>query len=463
MTKVLLVYPRYGWIDDDHHPAAPLGIAYLAAALIEQGIQTEIHDMTWDKNLDVFRNHMLSYEPDVVGIQVLSHNVVYVNDLIPRIRCLLPKAKIVLGGPHVTCVSDACDDGCMIHVDCIIKGEAEITLPKLILSNNLCGVHQGEPPDLDKLPVPARELLPMDKYLSIPFIEPLPYPTTNIMTSRGCFFKCHFCSPLSEKMFCNVRFRSPNLVVDEIEWLVHNYGIKGLDIEDDLFVFSPELLRQFHDEMISRGINLKWRANSRVDTITAEKAKLLAECGCIELIFGVESGSQKMLDAMNKHITTDQIRKAILMCQEQGIITMTNYVIGYPGETKATLKETSDMIDKLKSDIVDINIANPMPGTWLYDYCVKNELMNVTDSRNFSRTYAGGIRLEHLTAKELDAARDAMYKQYYKYLFKNLRKPFIRAMVYRTQTLMSKPIYLMQLMTNYVMALVLGKERKQVK
>lgn len=455
--KTLLIYPNYGWMEESIHPAAPLGIAYLASALKQAGLDVEIHDMTWDKDLEPIKNHLVRYQPDVIGLQILSHNMAYVNDLIPRIRRILPVVKIVAGGPHPTVVSDN-----IPGVDCIIKGEAEITLVELIKSNNLTGIHQGKIPNLDTVPIPARDMLPMKKYLSIPFIEPLPYPTTNIMTSRGCYFKCRFCYPLSEKIFRQVRFRSPKLVVDEIENLVDTYKIRGLDIEDDLFVFADERIQKISEDMQNRSINLKWRANSRVDTLNETKIKAMAECGCIELIFGVESGSQSMLNAMHKGITTDQIRKAIKLCQDYGIITMCNYVIGYPGETRETLKETSDLINEIKSDIVDINIANPMPGTWLYDYCTENSLINITDYKQYSRTYAGGINLTKLTGQELDKARDDMTRVYYKYFFKNLGPHFINAMLYRTLTLTAKPTYLAKLGMSYAKAVIAGKERKQV-
>jgi anaerobic magnesium-protoporphyrin IX monomethyl ester cyclase len=458
MKHILLIYPNYGWMEDNIHPAAPLGIAYLAAALQDQGIGVDVHDMTWDKNLDPVRRSLAELQPEIVGIQMLSHNMTYVNDLIPRIKRMLPHAKIVAGGPHPTVVSQN-----IKGVDCVIQGEAEITLPKLIKEDNLQGVHVGEIPDIDEIPIPARELLPMKKYLDIPFIEPLPFPTTNIMTSRGCYFKCKFCYPLSEKIFQKVRFRNVKLVVDEIEKIQKDYHLKGLDIEDDLFVFDEKRIRQFNREMFFRSINISWRANCRADTITEKKAQLMAESGCVELIFGIESGSQKILNNMNKGITTEQIRKAIKICQDAGIITMTNYVIGFPGETNKTLKETEEMIKELKSDIVDINIANPMPGTWLYDYCLKKGLTNITDYKQYSRTYAGGIHLSELTPEELDMARDDLTKIYYKYIFKNLRPHFTKAMTYRTTTLLQRPAYLAQLMVNYAKALIVGKERKQVK
>jgi len=477
--KTLLIYPRFGWEWDIMHPDMPMGIAYIASMLRDHAKEVKIHDMSFDKSFDELKKILTEYKPDVVGIEVLSINVDHAFKIAELVKNSNKNSKVIVGGPHPTFQSDE-----MLknkNIDIAVKGEAEYTFVELIdnLEKNksletikgivfkegkkLKTTSPREPiHDLDLLPFPAVDLLPHENYFSQPSIEPMPAPGINIVTSRGCPFDCNFCQPISKKLFgLKHRKRSPKNIVDELRILKNKYPIKSFSIVDDLFVMEEDYVKEFCQELIKAKLNLKWRCNSRVNTITYEKLKAMKKSGCISIIFGVESGSQRMLDLMKKNITVKQTKNTFKLCKKAKISSMANILLGYPGETKESLEETIELIKEIKPEMLSVNLASPMPGTRLYDMVKKEGKLNVKQYAEFNREFPDGIKLDNLTNADLVYYKKKAYSAFYKTIFPRffIYPYFIKNLFYRILTLPMKER--IKVIKGYSFALIKGDEHKR--
>jgi len=481
MVKTLLVYPRFGWELDIIHPHPPLGIAYIASFLRQNNCDVRIRDMTFDNSIENIQSLIHSFSPDIIGIQILSANLNNAKIVAKLAKKIKPDSLVVAGGPHPTVLQDEVIS--IDEIDAVVIGEGELTLLDLVRAvesgsslSAVDGIYFKENgsvvknrprdgiEDLDALPFPARDLLPMEKYLSIIPIEPTPAPSTSIVTSRGCVFKCHFCHPISLKLFGHkIRRRSPKNIVDEIATLVNKYKLRGFEIVDDLFAMNDRYVQEFCDGLIDRGLKLKWRCNSRIDTLSPEMLSAMKKAGCIALIFGVESGSQRMLDLMNKKITVEETKKAFRLCKEARISAMANILIGYPGETKESLTETVNLISEIKPEMLSLNVATPMPGTDLHDMVKREGKLKVQSPSDYRRDFYGGIELDNVTETELMYYAKKAYEAFYKTLFPRIfiERYFLYSMMYRIGTLLGKPLALMRVIRDYMIRLILRVGHKR--
>jgi radical SAM superfamily enzyme YgiQ (UPF0313 family) len=234
--------------------------------------------------------------------------------------------------------------------------------------------------DLDTLPDPARDLMPLTRYLAFD-------SSASVVTSRGCPHECAFCSApaLSGR---KVRYRTPSLCVDEIEQLAER-GFTEISIEDDLFTLYRKHFMAVCGDLIRRDLGIRWNAFSRVDTITPEIIDTMARAGCQAICFGVESGSQAVLDRVNKRSNLGKVRDAMRMAQEAGIVALASFIIGLPGETEETLRQTVEFADSLHAEfgaLHGFHVLSPFPGT---------------DVRRKAAEY--GIEILHSDWREYDA------------------------------------------------------------
>jgi anaerobic magnesium-protoporphyrin IX monomethyl ester cyclase len=261
------------------------------------------------------------------------------------------------------------------EVDIVVRGEGELTLLELMQhvsnSGNLQGIDgitfrknkqiirtPNRPfiQNLDDLPRPAYEHLPLKKYrLFGKAILP-------ILTSRGCPIQCSYC--VSSRMSgLRFRARSPKNVVDELEWLRDTHGADAFSFYDDAFTLDIERAGKICEEIKKRNIGAPWDCQTRVDRISKEILIKMREAKCSLVSFGIESGSQKILDAVKKRTTVKQNEMAIKLAKEVGLPVSISIIIGYPGETTITLKQTMDFIRKVEPDYVYMCLATPYPGT----------------------------------------------------------------------------------------------------
>jgi radical SAM superfamily enzyme YgiQ (UPF0313 family) len=279
--------------------------------------------------------------------------------------------------------------------------------------------------NLDELPFPARHHLDMSKYRES--------NTTNssiarILSSRGCTGRCIFCvwnSVLFQKRF---RARSAKNVVDEIEFLIGKYGVKYVYIDDDTFTIDKDRVLEICDLIKKKKINKKisWGTLSRVDTIDAKMLKAMKEAGCDLIVYGVESGSQKILNNMKKGITLGRIREIIKETKRNKIRVHATFMFGAPGETKETIRKTIDFAKELDPDTAQFPICMPYPGTEFFGMAVKNNWLKIKNWYDFySATNKAVVEYDELTKGDLENAVKTAYKEFYlrpNYIIKQVLK-----------------------------------------
>jgi len=341
----------------------------------------------------------------------------------------------VLGGPHVTFTAKETLSN-YSFVDYVVRGEGEFTMLELVKSikkgeepKSVLGLsyraksgvikeNRPRPPlmNLDALPMPAYHLLPMSKYTF------QGYRFATMVTSRGCPFKCVFCS---SSRICGKRWRghSAERVVNEIEFLTDRYKIKFIEFLDDTFTFDKNRVKEICNEIANRGIDVMWTGSSRVNLFNRELALKIKSAGCQIVYFGVESGSQRILNLMKKGITLEQSVKAIRLAKEVGINTVASFILGMPDESVEEANATIKFATRLSPDYAQFTICTPYPGTELYDYAVKNNLLLTRDWSKYDtltpvmKTKIGTQKLRELLSK-------AYFKFYARlsYLFDKIRK-----------------------------------------
>lgn len=270
--------------------------------------------------------------------------------------------------------------------------------------------------NLDELPWPDRSLLDNGLYLSPETGNPL----TVIQGNRGCPSKCIFC-PAGSMSGYRVRFRSPAAIMAEIDECVTKFGIREFLFHGDTFTINKKWLVELCDLIIASGHKIHWGCNSRVDTMDDERAQKLKAAGCWVVAFGIETGSQMIMDKMKKGQKIERGAEAIACCKRNGLRTHAFMVIGMPWETKATLEETYQMARRLDTDFFDFNIAYPLPGTEYYEIAVRDGLF---EEGAAAASYAeAGVRTYELSSEDLNKwRRSHLLKMYFRphYIFRML-------------------------------------------
>jgi anaerobic magnesium-protoporphyrin IX monomethyl ester cyclase len=380
-AKVVLVNPPPPTGAFVHYQNPLIGLAYMAAVLEKNGHRVAIVDCPpLNINYDRLRNEIIRLKPDIVGITSVTVTFSSALQSARIIKEAYPSALIVLGGPHVTVLHEQTLAEAP-QVDIIVRGEGEETLlelANLVSQHNLDSLHRVNGitfrkngqiartkdrnfiQDLDQLPFPAYKYFPLTRYRRFGKLI-LP-----IITSRGCFARCTFClAPQMAGDRC--RARSPKNVVDELEWLKEEFAPIAFTFHDETFTHNKERVFEICAEIKNRHIGLPWDCSTRVDRVSKELLAKMREANCQLVSFGVESGSQKILNAMRKGTTVEQNAKAIRIAKKAGISVTISIIIGYPGETMDTLQQTLDFIRKTEPDDVHMSLATPYPGIELYD------------------------------------------------------------------------------------------------
>jgi len=402
-TNFSLVSPP-GRADNRYRP--PLGLMYIAAYLDRLGIKTDIIDVKVHPFTKIDRRQIIKRilrevkvrHPQIVGIPCITSEFQEVIDLSRAIKQELNDVTVAVGGTHSSLQPE---DFFFENspVDYAISGEGEITayeLAKVIIDGGkiedvLCltwfdkkkkRIVKTKPrsliENLDELPFPSFDKVDMKYYTT-----PNPYAVRGVilssfyvLTGRGCPYNCKFCVAKHLRKTAGpgkyVRLRSAENIVDEIEILANNYSIDGFCIVDDTFGLDIKRTFEFCDELLSRGLELVWGCETRVDRISEELLKKMKKAGCLQLDFGVESGSDKVLDNVQKGITVDQIKTAFKICQKVGIRTLANMLINLPGETVEDIETSLRLLDEIKPTVTLFNIFTAYCGTDIYNECNLN-------------------------------------------------------------------------------------------
>ncbi len=390
-------------------PYVPLGILYIAAFLEEHGFNNSVFDATFS-DFDSHKSYLLTNKPDVVAIYTNLMTKINVLRLIRFIKSenSLQHTKVILGGPEVKHHAE----NFLIHgADFVVLGEGEETMLELVTTlqsggsdfNTINGIAFRESDktifttgrnnirDINLLPFPARKKVNLQLYFDA-WKNRHGESAVSVSTMRGCPYTCKWCSRAVYGQ--SYRRRSPELVAKELEWLKNNYEFDTIWFVDDVFTISHKWLNEFNDALKKLNVKVKYECITRADRMNEEVLQLLKDSGCYRVWIGAESGSQKIIDAMDRRVDVEQVREMIRKSKDYGIQSGTFIMIGYPGETEEDLVETLHHLKSSNPDYYTITIAYPIKGTPLYiemepNFTVKPEWDEGTDRQiDFKRNYA---------------------------------------------------------------------------
>ncbi|MFC1727431.1 B12-binding domain-containing radical SAM protein [Patescibacteria group bacterium] len=386
--KIILIKPRY--FDKSNQTfwrsvIPPMGLARLAGFLIKhRSDEVKIFDMeALEADMSDLEEFLLKERPSVVGVDFRTPLIRKTQAIARLVRKLFPEVVIVVGGPHTFLpIQDTLNE--VPEADYVLRGEAEYTFKELLdclekkTSKNrlkrIAGImfRDGKKifvsrqvpriEDLDKLAMPAHQLLPLDKYLD-PFV---PHKRLfSIMTTRGCPYNCSFCT---EPVIYGrkVRARSVKNVADEVEILVKEHGVDYIIFHDATFNYHPKRVKALCREFLKRDLNFKWKVKARVDQVDLQMLKLMKKAGCQIIGFGVEAGTEKALKVLNKGYTLKQVKRAFELAKKANLETLAYFMIGTYGETKQDVMKTIDLSIKLKPTYAHYMTTTPMPGSKMY-------------------------------------------------------------------------------------------------
>lgn len=427
-------------IDEERGYNPPLGILYIAAYLEKYTdfeikiLDTQVEELNYEQ----IKERIKKENPDVVGITAMTFTLIDVIKIAKICKTINPKIKIILGGPHVNIYPEETLQ--IPEIDFVVLGEGEVTAKELIENINkpenlknikgivfkdgLTIINTGKRAlinNLDELPFPARHLTPYQKYSSILAENS---PVTTMFTSRGCPYKCLFCDrPHLGKIF---RARSAKNVVDEME-LCQNLGIKEILVYDDTFTIDRQRTIDVCKEYKKRGLTIGWDIRARVNTVDEEVLAELKSANCKRIHYGVEAGTQKILNVLRKGITLQQVKTAFELTKKAGIQTLAYFMIGSPKETEQDIRQTIKFAKSLKPDYVHITITTPFPATDLYYLGLQKGILPYDFWKEFAQNPKEDFKpllwTENFSVQELYQQLRKAYRSFYyrpSYLLKKL-------------------------------------------
>jgi len=388
----------------------PIGLGYLKACLLKEGFkEVKVVDMGGLK-VERIKEIMDTESPEIVGMTTFTEARGNALKAVAIAKEINPRVKTILGGVHATVMYQQIMEN-YPAVDIICRGESERTIVELFQAlgngDDLCKVRgivyrqdgeivvteeREQITDLDALPFPNYDDLDLKKYKDT-YVSWKPKPAAPIITSRGCPFSCSYCSARS--IWRNWRPRSIDNVLDEIEWVVSQYGYKIIIIGDDIFTIDKARTKELCQGILNRRLHIEWRAATRADSVSPEMLELMKEAGCQFLSFGVESGSPTVLKNLNKKQKIEDVVNAFAWCKKVGIKTICNVMIGAPGETRATIEETKNLIRKTRPSDLSVAVLRIYPGTALWKQAQEEGLCDdsffLTDQESIRYTGAMSV------------------------------------------------------------------------
>jgi len=463
LKKVMLIFPPSTSLASwEPMVSTPMGIAYLAAVLREAGYEASCLDavaeaayqetpvkedisrfgLTYEQIMD----RVKAEKPDLVGLScIFSNQWPAVRELARRLKALDPDLTVIAGGAHPTFLAERCMREAPL--DFILRGESEQSLIDLLSRlkaekpyHDVDGLvyregaevranpKTGFIPDLDSIPFPAHDLLDPERYFKLAL--PMGYSMLSnrnlpVVTSRGCPCKCTFCS--STNLWGNrYRMRSADNVLAELDWLVSRFGVREVKFQDDNLTTNRQRARSIFQGMIERPWRLRWNTPNGIATWTLddELLGLMKKSGCYEITLAIESGNQKVLsNLVKKPLKLDKVREVNALAKKHGIVRFAYFIIGFPGETRSQIMDTINFGRELKLHLWPIFIYNPLPGSELFEECLRRGY--ITEESFFERGnqyFSSVIDSEEWTAEELEAL---IRWEWLKSYFAILRSPYL--------------------------------------
>lgn len=429
--KILLIQPSqenvYGVVVKPSY--VPLGLLYIGACLEKAGHVVDFIDL----DIDGFnKNKLLGYinetKPDLIGFgstTVTINNVLKMSELIKNATDI----PIIVGGIHATIAGEEVIKN--ENIDYVVVGEGEETIGELVKAlgnghklSEIKGIYYKDKNkvvftgdraligNLDNIPFPARHILKHPFHYIPP--DALKIPVASIMTNRGCAARCTYCC--TKLIFGRrMRFRTIRNVVDEIEDVIKNYGVKEIHIMDDCFTINKKRVFEFRDEIKKRGIKATFVCSNgiRADQVDEDILRALKDIGVLSVAFGVESGNQMILDNIKKGLKLDTIRKAFKLSKKHGFTTWGFFMIGLPGENRKTVRDTIEFAKELDPDFAKFLILKPFPGTEVFNQLQQERRIFDFDYDNYG-TYTGPVHdLPDLAKKEIRSLQKKALREFY--------------------------------------------------
>lgn len=376
---------RYGKLASVGATLPHLGLLMLGAALRQDGHAVRVLDAS-AQGLGYAETltDAVKFKPDIVALTAVTPSIIKTVKLAEGLKQALPHAPIVIGGPHFTAVPEQTLLDYPVF-DFGVVGEGEKTLVELVKAlaagrkpsevpgvafceNGKATLALSRPPikDLDSLPFPAWDLLDgfPSQYRPALFKYKI-LPATHIVSARGCPNKCIFCD--TSVFSHRIRYHSPEYVLEMVGHLVKNFGIKEIIFEDDQFLIKHERVAKICEGFLKSGWNISWCCSGRVNSVKDLKLlKLMKRAGCWQINYGIESGSQKILDVAKKGITIDQIETAIRFTHQAGILSKGYFIFGLPYETEETMNKTIRFAKRIALNDISVFTLTPFPGSRMY-------------------------------------------------------------------------------------------------
>jgi radical SAM superfamily enzyme YgiQ (UPF0313 family) len=420
----------------------PLGLAYLAAMLRQASHEIRIIDANALRiGTDEIIRQIRQISPGVIGITCVTPLFPIVTHICRQAKKLNPTPIVVVGGPQVTIMPELTMENPVF--DYGIEGEAEIAFPKLIEAisgggnvgrikgllyrDGLKVIRSGpaEPMEMNAIPFPARDLLPNDHYFDMTTES---RRASSIMTARGCPFKCAFCERYIRGG--HYRPRSAENVVAELEELTNEFHCDEVIIYDDTFTASKKRAAEICEKILERGLKFRWDCRTRVDCVDYKLLKLMKQAGCSRISFGVESAGAGVLELFRKNITIEQVEQAFALTREAGIKILAYFMLGAPGESRESIRNTINLSLRLNPDFAYYSIVVPYPGTDMYDRALEQKLLPFDYWKEYVHT-EGALKEPVPMFEHDDVTRDYLletlksaYQKFYLrpgYIFKRLR------------------------------------------
>jgi len=447
MLKVLLINPAFydksefknryddyiDWVKGGNLYVAPfeppLGLAYLTAYLKQKGESVELIDMQGSMmDSAELEKRLENTEAELIGISSMTPTFPAALKVARIVRKKIPQAKIVLGGVHPTL--DPEGTLARDEVDFVVRGEGEEAIyglvkalkgegtfeevkslcyrdgDKLVIKEKSAGLVANDIPPADYAAFPVEKYIKHNEYLR-------GIRGISMLISRGCPYDCTFCA-VHETMGKKWRIKSPELLVNEIIDLKEKYGIEGVWFKDSIFNIDKKWVEKFCNLLIEKKVDIEFQVNTRIDLVDEEQIKLMKKAGLTQLDFGIESGSDRILEILHKHIKIDQIKEKIAIAHKY-VKVFGFFMIGIPGETEEDILKTFELAKELELDTSSWSIYSPLPGSTLYDELVAQGKVKKANFEfeeiHFTKAYEGICDIPGERVKEL-------YKEINEYFYK---------------------------------------------
>lgn len=409
----------------DKYLQYPIFLAYSAAQLKEAGhslsyVDSVVQELDHDQTLRESKKR----GPDVIFMETTTPSIEADYDALTALK-EATGATVIVGGPHATYFHKRVLEECPA-IDIVIRHEFDTKIADVVSNLENLGpidgisyrkgdviVDNGDgemEKDLDAIPFPDRDAIPWNWYVEAWYSR---QPFMNMMTSRGCPYQCSFCLWPQSMYGHKQRFRSLDNVFSEIQHLIRRYGVREINIDDGTFTTRRNRVIDFCRRLRSEKIKLVWTCNGRVDNLDDEMLREMKKSGCKMIRLGVESGSQEVLNKINKGLTLRQIEEGIQLVKKHGIQALGGFMFGFPYDSRESVDQTIEFAKKLSPDQVQFSISMCYPGTSLYEYSKENNLLLAKKFKEFDMTHGPVVRTLDMERGDLEHVLSRAYREFY--------------------------------------------------